>query len=340
MIKKILFAVILVSYPWSGGAATYWQRFAKFADYTPAQHGESAKSLMRHVKRLAARHPWLLELPQPTAKPSFTEGWHHTERRMRSKGLPTRFYSTRRTIISYNDDLIVNHIYVAKETPNYAIFQKRVGPVMPVVVTVGDNQGKLSGEYLYIERPLPHMMNIFRDSGFSFEDFIAGVQSPVLNIASGGYRFSTYLRRLDNKRQNNIPYPQRRQLDAFSLDISGALRTLQSNPWYLFGDMRATGLPSNTFGAVIALGGSLKKVTIPIRACIEILREMERIAMPNGTLLIEYAMPTYKFIDTLNSSAMDYVDYKIYESTEYSHATPDRAIKLIEITLDKAPALD
>ena len=334
---KLFFTILLASYPLSGmsSAHTYWHRFVPFVKHSNATQPDNVQHMIRSASKLVKRYPWLLELHQPTVTHSFKEKWYPAEAKYRLRDLPQKFYSTRQTIYNYDNDQVVQHVHVSPMTPDYEKFRSRVGAKqLPIVVTIGDKHGRIDSEYLYTERPLNHLANIFAASGFSFATFLANVQSPLLNIASGGFRFASHLRNQHKDSQYKLPKKQRRWLDVFSLDISGSHRNYQTNPWYLFGDMYATGLPDDTFGAVTAFGGPLRREQITISECAQLLTELGRITNPRGRLLIEITMATPKFLAALDESGLNYRDYLVYQAHEYSQLG-DRVVKLIEILLDK-----
>lgn len=336
--KKTIFTLFLslgASSLFARAHFTYLQRFESFVNYTAATHGDKAQDVIRRARNITSRHPWLLELTQPTATYNSEEVWYVLARKNRNLGLPDEIYSTKRIILNYDDGKVVQHIYVSPQTPDYEIFRELMRTTMPAVVTVGDNQDNVDDDYLYSERALKHLTNMFADSGFSFEAFLTRVRSPLLNVATGGYNFSRKLFDLEKSLQDKLyrDRDNKRFLDVFSLDLSGGYHTYQANPLYLFGDMYATGLPDDTFGAVLALGGPLKRTHIGNDEGANILAELGRISIPNGRLLVEYAIPTPEFVAMLGQSGLSYQDYTVYQGHE--HPNGGRIINLMEILLDK-----
>ena len=224
---------------------------------------------------------------------------------------------------------------VAESTPNYEQFERRGRRYdTPAIVSVRDHNGVVRGEHIYTERGINYLHQVFSESGFRFEKFLDSVESPLINVAAGGYHFAWLLSKLNLDRQENLPRGQRRKyIDVFSLDRSGAYRTFTTNPWYLFGDLYATGLPDDTFGAVITLGGPLNRVTLPRFEYIAALRELGRIAAPRGRLLIEYSIPTGKMLAVLEESGLNYLNFLTYESREHPRWKSSRRSQLIDISL-------
>ena len=334
--KKVI-ALLLVSYATQVAANTYLQRFRTLVKQGSAAslHNFSTATQIKKVDELIQQYLWLAELDQPTAVLRNDKIRYRFAIRM--ERLPPEFYSHERTVLTYADGTEVSHLKVSETTPDYEQFQRRVKEnYTPVVVSIRDRDSVVQGEYLYIERGVNYLHDVFStsESGFHFESFLERVESPVVNVATGGFHFAWQLSRLNIDRQEKIPHGQRKNIHVFSFDISGAHQTFVTNPWYLFGDMYATGLPDNTFGAVIALGGPLNRRTCPSYECIDALRELGRIATPGGRLLIEYSMHTVDMILRLKESGLNYLDFVTYEKSERSLGKPSKQTRLIEILLE------
>ncbi len=327
-----IIALLLVSYAAQAAAQNYLQRFMVVPPRSDAAAYERAQTVLGRAQKIVARYPWLAELQQPTATLTRANILHRFDKRFRVAGLPFEFRSHESTVLNYADGMEVSHLRVAESTINYEHFRRRLGR-SPAVVRVRDRDGLVKGEYIYTERDLSVFRQVFSRDGFSFEDFLAKVESPLVNVAAGGARFAWLLSALSSKRGR--PSEQRRSAEVFSLDISGAYNTFTSNPWYLFGNLYATGLPDNTFGAVITLGGPQKRRSCPRHECVRALRELGRIARPRGRLLIEYSMPTTVMFAALEASDLKYLDFLTYEGREHTWRDSSRPTRLIEILLAK-----
>ncbi len=334
--EKII-ALLLVSYATQVAAHTYLQRFRALVKQgsMATTYGVSPKA-QQTAHKLVQLYPWLAHLDQPTAVLRNDKIRYRFEIRM--ERLPPEFYSHERNVLAYADGTEVSHLKVSETTPDYEQFQRRVKEnYTPVVASIRDRDGVVQGEYLYIERGVNYLHDVFStsESGFRFESFLERAESPVVNVAAGGFHFAWQLSRLNIDRQEKIPHGQRKNIHVFSFDISGAHQTFVTNPWYLFGDMYATGLPDDTFGAVITLGGPLNRRTCPSHECVDALRELGRIATPRGRLLIEYSMHTVDMIFFLEESGLKYLDFFTYNKGEHPLGKPSRPTQLIEILLDK-----
>ncbi len=325
---KTLIALLSIACVSQVAVASYLQRFSVASQPTRGRIG-----------RIVLHYPWLKQLEQPTASVEDGYALHVFRDNFLAPGLPPDFLSYKRTVLTYADGTVTTHHIVAEETPGYGQFKHRTARNnAPTVVSISDSEGNVQGEYIYSERMVNYLHGLFEESGFRFEDFLARVEPPVLNVAAGGYHFSYLLRKLSAIRQEQAGTPRAewKNMTVFSFDISGTYRTFSDNPWYLFGSMYSTGLPDDTFGAVIALGGPLKRVTCPFDECTAALRELGRITQPDGKLLVEYLMPTSRMIMALNGSRLNYITYKVYEGNEkLRRGSLDRKTRLMEITLDK-----
>ncbi|MDE3268657.1 MAG: hypothetical protein OYH77_00045, partial [Pseudomonadota bacterium] len=250
-------------------ASSYLQRFKV------SPQSERAQEIIRKAEYLVSMYPWLANLQQPTALQQISTIKHHLT--MVHALIPNEFYSNERTIISYGDGVTVKHLKVSPPPHFYNDHEYREGDAVkiqddfnyrqikslywdktqPAIVSIANPDGRVQGEFIYIERGLNHLHNIYSPTGFRFDYLLADVDSPILNLASGGYHFSWTLTKLNSELQRKKPRAERKHIHVFNIDLSGSHETFTTNPFYLFGDMYDTGLPDDTFGAVIALGGPL-----------------------------------------------------------------------------------
>ena len=330
-----IIVLILISYTTYGAANTYLQRFAVLESGRKLLSKGNEEAIVSRVCDLVKQYSWLMNFEQPTATLSTDRQRHTFAKGTYLADLPIEFVSDERTILTYPDGREVHHIQVAEDAQHYEQFLERTHQVPPAIVSVRDSHGYTEEEFIYTERPPSFIHNLFASSGFRFERFLAQVESPLLNVASGGFHFSYLLNRLDLDRQTKIPFELRRYVQVFNLDISGNYRTFISNHWYLFGDIYDTGLPDNTFGAVIALGGPLKKRSCMRYDCIQALQELARIATPNGLLLIEYSMPTKVMIALLHASGVNFSYFTPYKGVDRPRRGQHREVGLLEIMLDE-----
>ena len=329
-----LIALLLVSYAAQSSATqSYLQRFRTAAELASGKDNHIyAQNVLRKAYGLVDSYPWLAWLDQPTAEAKYENFLHRFEKRFRMKNLPFEFLSHERTELTYPNGTQVTHFKISEKTFNYMEFKQRGSDVViPSVVTIRDSDGIVQGEYLYAERGVKHLHNLYSESGFSFEDFLRHIESPLINIAAGGFHFAYQLNRLFLDMQLRLPQEERKYTHVFNLDLSGDYPTLAINPLYLFADMYDTNLPDNTFGGVIALGGPMRKLSCSYNECVNALRELGRIAKPNGRLLIEFSFPSLRMIDLLKKSALNYVDFSIYEGSKhlYRQRVPLRLISIL-----------
>ena len=329
--------LILITYTTYGVANTYLHRFKVLESGRKLLSKGNETAIVNRVCGLVKQHGWLMGLVQPTATVSNVRRWHVFDPNTRMVGLPSEFLSDKRTILAYPDGREVHHIQVAEESEHYEQFLGRTRQEPPAIVSVRDYYGYTEEEFIYTERPPSFIHNVFGDNGFSFEHFLAQVEPPLLNVASGGFHFSFLLSRLDLDRQKakGISFELRRSVQVFNLDLSGYYRTFISNQWYLFGDFYDTGLPDNTFGATIALGGPLKKRTCSRDNCIHALRELERITAPQGRLLIEFSMPEKVMLSMLRESGVNFSHFTAYKGVERPAKGLRKKVGLLDIVLDK-----
>ena len=248
--------------------------------------------------------------------------------------LPARFYSDERTVLSYANGLEVSHLKVSSDHPSYWQVQRQYwDDTVPMIVSVRNPNGSVQGEYLYIERGLNHLHNIYPE--LRFEDLLEEIELPILNVAPGGHHFSWTLVKLNTERQQGRAKEDRKLLHVFNMDLSGTYQTFTTNQFYLFGDMYDTGLPANTFGAVLAFGGPLNRSTCPWDECISAMRELARVAAPGGRLLIEFRIQAVDALLALEESGINYADVNVYERyidpTKYKG---DKITRLLDIRLE------
>ena len=334
--KKVI-ALLLVSYVAQAADFTYLQRFRALPQHSNAVslHKFSTALQIKKTNKLVQQYPWLEELEQPTVMLENSNVWYGFDNPYWLRRLPRGFYSNERTVITYADGTVVTHLLVSEDTPDYQQFLLKTHREPPMIVSIRDSYGTVLGEYLYTERTVNYLHAVFSLHDFRFEGFLDKVESPIVNVAAGGFHFAWLLNRFNIDRQQDLPREEQKYINSFSLDISGQYRTYISNPWYLFGNMYATGLPDNTFGAATVLGSPLKRQFCPRNECVEALHELGRIVKPNGRLLIEYTMPKEVFISMLEESGLTYLDFSTYEGREGYSAGERRETQLIEILLDK-----
>ena len=327
--------LILISYATCGAASTYLQRFAVLESGRELLSKGNEAVIVEKVCELVQHYSWLMNLAQPTAVVSKNRSWYRLADDSYLADLPAEFLSDERVILTYADGRETHHVQVAEDSPHYEKFLHRTRQIPPAIVSMRDSGGNTEEEFIYSERPPAYIYNVFGGSGFRFERFLAQVKSPLINVGSGGFRFAYLLNRLDRERQEKLPDEQRHYHHIFSLDISGNYRTFISNLWYLFGDIYDTGLPDNTFGAALALGGPLKRRTCSFYECTSALQELARITTPDGLLLIEFSMPARKMVSMLHASRVNFSDFTIYKGVERPKDGTHKEVGLIEIVLDK-----
>ena len=327
--------LILVSYTTCAMANTYLQRFAVLESGRKLLIKGNEEAIVGRVCDLVQYYSWLKNFAQPTAVVSKNKGWHRVADQSYIPGLPQEFFSDERTILTYADGREVHHIQVAEGSQDYEMFLQRTRNAPPAIVSMRDSRGNVEEEFIYTERPPNQIHNLFGGNGFLFERFLAQVESPLINIASGGFHFSFLLNRLDISRQEGIPYEQRQYHHVFSLDIGGGYRSFISNQWYLFGNLYNTGLPNNTFGAAIYLGGPLKRKSCSYYECVSAIKELARITVPDGRLLLEFGMSTRRMISYLHASRINFANFTIYKGREQPREGIHKEVGLIEIVLDK-----
>ena len=336
---KVIIALLLVIYATQAFAKSYYlQRFIAPTKIAPT-HADYYKrqANLRNAEKAVVSYPWLAWLEQPTAEYINELTTHTFEEHLRMIGLPYAFYSRERTVLTYADGTQIIHSTISDSTRNYWQFKQRGKEgIEPVVVSVRNSDGVAKGEYLYNERNVNYLHNVFATSGFRFEDFLDRVEAPIINVAAGGTYLSWQLSKLRTDRHTKkVPREEREHGQVFSLDISGSYDALTAKPWYLFGDMYDSGLPDNTFGAVLALGGPMRKKICPQHECVDALRELARIAQPKGRLLIEYSIPTVNIISALEKAGFNYSELLTYESSPHPKLGVSKQTRLLEILLDK-----
>ena len=303
-------------------AQTYVSRFAKLIAEGSELH--TAKTEQRRVEALLRKFPWLENLPQPKLSIRVGDA-HYQTPNLGIRGLPYEFISDRQLIYQYPDGNKAILAYVAEHTDDYEAFRRNnKGTDIPTQVLIFTGNA-ITGRFLHIERPYSYMENIFKEYNYDFEDFIGEVESPVINLSSGGHRLARDIARISDNR-----------LTAFSADIVGYEGSYYELPYYLFVDSMNSPLPSDTFGAVVQFGGYLAKAKSSYIAIKEALKEMTRLAQPDGSLLFEISRPVKP--DWIKDAAQDLP--KVVEYIEFYQAIQVNSYKwrtnyLVEIKFDE-----
>lgn len=297
--------------------ASYQQRFIS-TNYRSGS--DLSPSMRRTFQKISKRYPWLLSVQQPTAEFDFSRRWDGFGLHEQIHGLPNIFLSQRRTIWHYADGSESMHIYVDDNSPEFHDFLARTRKQLPIVVVTRNTEQEVTGRYLYTERSFLYIYNRLKTAGFSIHRFLDEIEPPLANMAAGGVRLSREL-------SLNAKQP----LDVFSVDVSGSHRTYQSNPHYLFANIEKTGIPDNSLGAILSLGGPLAIRSLDVYQAKIILRELVRITKPGGRLLIEYTTPRHVFLQALQAIKSDIADSSVYALVSSSNLP---IAELIDITVD------
>ena len=78
------------------------------------------------------------------------------------------FISHERTVITYDDGTEVSHLVVAEDTPDYHSFMRRRRAIPPAIVSIRDQENRVQGEYIYTERGINFLHDVFFQFWFSF----------------------------------------------------------------------------------------------------------------------------------------------------------------------------
>lgn len=320
-------------------AYKYPQRF-NIAEYRASDKlSKDFEGMLATFSRLTNMYPWLNDIEQPSVEIRFDKKLYYLKDMI---GLPPKFYSQRQTVYRYQNGAKVFHAYIDLDTPMYERFKERYGRTdiekkqygsQPIMVFLHDKT--TFDNYIYVQRSLNYLQNVFAGyDGFDFRSFLVNASPPLLNAGAGGNILSV---QINNDRELRERRKERgvKGLDAFSLDISGSYNSYIYNPWYLFADIKNSGLPDDSFGTVLLLGGPLKKREVNYKEALEIIREVTRIASPQGQILIEIDAPPKLFISLLDNAEVPYRDYVIYEGVDIGKDNKINRHNLLRIILNK-----
>lgn len=324
MFNKITLAMaMLCQLPLYASSLPYVSRFAKLT--TEGSMRYTAKAELQRLEALLRKFPWLENLPQPKLSVRVGDA-HYQTPNLGIKGLPYKFVSDRQLVYQYPDGNKAILAYVAEHTDDYEAFlQRNKGTDIPSQVLIYTGNA-ITGRFLHIERPYSYMASVFKEYDYDFESFVDEVESPVINLSSGGHRLARDIARISGNR-----------LTAFSSDLVGYEGAYRELPYYLFFDsMNSHPLPSDTFGAVMQFGGYLAKAKLDYPDIKKALQEMTRLVQPGGYLLFEITRPvTPEWIKDATqglSKAVEYIDF--YQAIQFnSHNW--RSNYLVEIKFDE-----
>ncbi|MDE3269243.1 MAG: hypothetical protein OYH77_03050 [Pseudomonadota bacterium] len=270
---------------------------------------------------LMSKFPWLENLSQPVLSVREEEA-HYQTPNLGIKGLPFEFISDKQLVYSYPDSKMKGMLaYVGKNSNDYEAFLHRnTGADVPSQALIFEG-GAIKGRFLHIERPYSYMRNIFSNYNYDFENFINAIDSPAVNLSSGGYRLA-----------RDISSISAHRVTAFSMDIVGHEGVYHGLPYYLFGDSMNAPLPSDSFGAVIQFGGLLGTYQSDYLTIKKAIHEMTRLAKPDGYLLFEVTYPVNQEVisDATQDLSKDIDWIEFYPAVQYnSHSW--RTDMLVEI---------